>query len=300
MTRYVDYHIVRGDTLESIALATLGDAGRWRLLAALNRLRYPFISDDQIQQYGSPLDTIVTSAGISIGATTYTLPLPVTANEWLKGNVFYIQKVAADGSILYDALTLSVDVDSATGVLTFATAAANAYLAGTAAFLFIKPGELMTRVLRTGEALHIPSTTPGVVISTGDDAFLSLLGMDLQLDDSGQVVFNTDGDLSLVSGISNLIQALRLRLNTPTGVVPYAPEYGNQAYDHVGEMGSPYFYNLIGALVSRAIVADPRISAVTDVTVRQFGAKVLVDATVQVRSGASLLRLQNLALGLSR
>lgn len=298
MTRqFTDYRIVRGDTLESIALAKLSNTNAWRMLAAVNRLRYPFISDDPIAQYGSPLLTATTTAPIVATNTTYTLALPVDTSLWVAGNVLYVYKTAADGSIVYDALTIQ-SVDTGTGILTFTTAFANSYLTGTPLYLFIRPKELATSVLRTGDVLHIPSLGGSSVIAAGSEDFLDLLGTDIQLDSSGQVILTTNGDLQLVSGVPNLVQALTLRLNTPVGTHVYDPAYGNQAFDHVGESTSTYFFNLVAALVARAIVADPRIDSVTDVDVSQTGTVLNVDALVRIASASQLLRLSNVVLRL--
>ena len=52
MTKYQNYTVQQGDTLESIAAAKLNSADRWRDIAIINQLRQPFISDDPYQQYG--------------------------------------------------------------------------------------------------------------------------------------------------------------------------------------------------------------------------------------------------------
>jgi hypothetical protein len=62
------YPVRKGDSLESIALAVLGDPTRWTELRDLNNLRYPYLSEDGLNgtmKYGSKMTIPVDAAGIS-------------------------------------------------------------------------------------------------------------------------------------------------------------------------------------------------------------------------------------------
>lgn len=119
---YRNYIVQQGDTLESICSNRLGSADRWREVAFLNKLRWPFISDDPVQQYGAALTTGTLTTAIATNAMTYQFTpaeLPVYAVTYTTNAVFYVQSIGATGAVTYDAMVLASPVDESTGLLTF-------------------------------------------------------------------------------------------------------------------------------------------------------------------------------------
>ena len=117
MTQYINHVVRQGETLESIADATLGGADRWREIALLNRLRWPFLSDDPSQQYGQVMATGATTLAIAADASTYTMALPVDTGIYAPNTVFYLDRVEL-GATKFDARVIS-SVAPTTGVVTF-------------------------------------------------------------------------------------------------------------------------------------------------------------------------------------
>lgn len=296
---FIDYRVLQGDTLEGIAAQVLGTAEAWRSLAFVNRLRAPFISDAPIDQYGGHASKVGTLAtAMTAGISTFVMPLPVSATIFAKGMVFYVERPDASQAVgvTFDALTLSANIDETTGTMNFKSASQHAYPIGSNWFLFYAPSEISTRVLKTGDLLHIPSTTAGLVSATNNDEFVSLLGVDIKLDHDGSITFAA-GDMQTVSGVSNLRQALSLRLNTPYGTFPHHSTYGNQLFDFVGQQNNGYFANLVRGLVVSAISEDPRVEQVDDVKVTTTNVTTTADAQVRLRNASGLVRADNLVIG---
>lgn len=298
---FVDYRVLQGDTLERIAANELGNANNWRVLAYVNRLRMPFISDRPLDQYGGhPSQSGSTLAGITAGATTYMLPLPVSSTTFQSGMVFYVDRPDATQSsgYVFDALVLQSDINETSGLMTFTSAFQHDYPVGAGWYLFYPNSEVSTRVLKTGDLLHLPADNFGLVGAVGARAFVGLLGIDIALDVQGGITFDTNGALNTVAGVDNLRQALAIRLNTPYGSVPAHRTYGNRLFEFVGQQQNGYFQNLVRGLVTSALAADPRVEQVTSLTISVSNTAVSVDAQVKPRNGSGLVRADNLVVGL--
>lgn len=294
---YTDYHIVQGDTLESIAQDQLGSAEFWRQLAIVNRLRAPYISDSPIDQYAQAVVS-ATATAITAGALSYTVTLPAYATTYSKGTTFYIQQQTAT-SIVYDALKLSADINEATGVITFTTAFANTYPAGLTYYIFPNPNEVGTIVLKTGDVLHIPAgLTDNQTSATGSSSFIDQLGTDIWLDNDGFVSFDSFGDLVTTSGTKNLTQALAIRLKTPYGSLFHHATFGNKLFQYIGTQTSQYFLNLAQGIARATVVADPRVADIVALTATASGSVVGIDLSLTISRSSGLLRVDNLVLNL--
>lgn len=172
------------------------------------------------------------------------------------------------------------------------------YAIGTPWILFGPQRAQRLHVLRVGDYVQLPSGSAlSAVAQTGDALFIDLLGTDIYLGMDGQVAFGATGDYLRVVGTKNLQQALRLRLNTPGHSYDRYPDYGNPLWDFLGQTTEPYFVALVEGLVRRAILEDPRVSEVRDVTVAINGSTITVNVQIEILQGSQLLRLENLVVG---
>lgn len=87
------------------------------------------------------------------------------------------------------------------------------------------------------------------------------------LDLSGRAAFGPGGDLALVQGNDNIVQALTLRLRVRRGeLAPLGwPDYGSRLHELIGELNIPRTRLRLEAFARQAIEADPRVLAVDDV-----------------------------------
>lgn len=160
MPQYINHLVRQGETLESIAIATLGNASRWREVALLNRLRWPFLSDDPSQQYGQVVASGVTTLAIAANALSYTLPLPVDIGIYAPNTVFYVDRVEL-GATKFDALVIS-SIASTTGVATFKPSVSLTLMEAVATGTVTVPVTNITNV-RIGTLIRFDSETVSVI-----------------------------------------------------------------------------------------------------------------------------------------
>jgi phage baseplate assembly protein W len=93
-----------------------------------------------------------------------------------------------------------------------------------------------------------------------------LLGKDLKLIDG---LYGTDlavrnGDLDLVEGIDNLVQALVLRLNSNRGILRRLghPAYGTRLTEAIGIIQTAANLRQVENLVREAILQEPRVQSI--------------------------------------
>lgn len=258
MTIYRPYIIKQGDTLPILSNVFLGT---WDInaLATLNNLRYPYISDepkDQLAHAKGSLQVVSYPANgntmvISNINNLSILPLDTLyLEDWAiaKGEVLFIQNVAQSGSNLS---------------LTFTSNMQNVYTNSVMATLFVNQENVTTKVLKTGDTLYIPDNPDVVMLN---DQVSDGLGTDLKVDDAGHIM-NITGSWETVSGVDNVIQAVKMRLRTEYGALLLHPTYGNRMFELEGEQSEPYYWSLVQTFCYQCIMQDPRVDEITDLAV---------------------------------
>jgi phage baseplate assembly protein W len=120
-----------------------------------------------------------------------------------------------------------------------------------------------------------------------------LFGADLRLADSAAGLDLTQptggaggGDLTLVYGNDNTVQALTLRLRVRRGELASLgwPDYGSRLHELIGEPNVARTHLKAAAFARQAIEADPRVAAVEDVRARTLpGERDTVRLTLDLR-----------------
>ena len=289
MPKYRYYAVSQGETLQQIARVALGNAEDWVVLAALNNLRYPYISEDPRDLLGHPqsegrlaLDAI---AGSSF-AFVEGFDNPPKAGQML----YFVSPTAAGG----EAVRIT-SVEVSTGMIQFESEIKNNWSQGNPVVIYPDPADLKTTVLRPGDLLKLPGESNIQDFTLDRQEWETLLGEDIALDENGQLLFD-GGDLATYNGVDNLVQQLQHRLATSYGELPYHKDYGSELPDALGETASPYFILLAKALVRESLLRDPRISDVTNISVQVDGDTVLIDCFVEVSNTKTLLKVTNLVL----
>jgi len=96
------------------------------------------------------------------------------------------------------------------------------------------------------------------------------LGRDLRLD---RGVFGlglvATGDLEMVAGADNLVQALLIRFNTPRGDLAALghPDYGSRLHDLIGRSNDESTRNLVRLFTLETLRQEPRAGRVEDLQV---------------------------------
>jgi len=125
----------------------------------------------------------------------------------------------------------------------------------------------------TGSQLLVPAATPKATIdSTPDGA----LGIDILLHKGS--IQSENGDIALVSGAANYVQALTSLVVTEPGDLLFHPTYGCGVRSLLGSSNSRAKMMLAGGLVRRAIASDPRTAEVVRADISANGDSLQIEA----------------------
>ncbi|MHB1420099.1 MAG: baseplate family protein [Bacillota bacterium] len=292
---YTLYGLNQGDTLQSIARSQLGDASRWKELAELNRLRYPYISDDPADQYGQEMGQYSLNQDLPTNSGFVALD----ANQGTRiraGYTVYFEELISGGNKVSEAYEVK-SYNHVSGVIEFDGQTSFNFHAESLVRIFQNQFDITTKVLKTGDVLRIPGkTTLDENFVLDQEQFMFLLGEDFRLDGNGNM-FLEDGDLQTVKGSDNLVQALRDRWNTEPGELTYHEDYGNRVLTSLGELNATYFHALAKVWLRLSALQDPRIADVQNVVVRAEEDRLLVEnADVKIFNTSVLLKVSNLIL----
>ena len=205
-----------GSSLERLALIYLGDANRWHEIATLNGLREPYVDE-----VGFTLPLLVNGFQNTFTVSDRT-NLYQGQTIWLMANGIrrekrHIQHIA---TVSPTQFIVTVDGDPTLEVFkTISEARAEGFLPAT---------------VNSQQSIYIPSQNPAAQDPEtkqipGLDEFDPLLqvsGVDLLLTEDGDLAITPDGDCRLAYGLANIVQTVKLALNTPQGALLQHPAYG--------------------------------------------------------------------------
>jgi hypothetical protein len=142
------------------------------------------------------------------------------------------------------------------------------------------PAFVRRGVLPYGASIKLPS--PASLVSASADP-ATVYGADLRLDDG--TLEAADGDWVLISGVPNLVQALRHRVKVAKRELGFHPEYGCHVQSLLGASNGPFPGRLAAFYVKSALIEDERVSEVPSCVAEVIGDQIKVTATVVPISG---------------
>lgn len=138
--------------------------------------------------------------------------------------------------------------------------------------------------LVVGEDIHIPVAFEGEVNKDNfimtEDIARDPYGSDFQIDDEGNIVIAESNDVSLISGLQNVEQAIDLRLSTAIGSMIKQTAYG--LIGQPGIAGTDLALKYIRMGLKAALIQDPRIEDIQNINVLVDGDKVQANMDVYV------------------
>ncbi len=234
-----------GLTIEQIAARYLGDPQRWLEIVTLNNLRDPYIDENGFQR---PLLSNATGRQITISSIQemyigQRIVLRSTTQNPSARRILGIDRLS-DTSFL-----LSLDGEpNLDNFITADAAYLQAYLPGT---------------VNSQQKIFIPSdlavpTDPSILVPTSvaGDPLVGLSKVDWLLTDTGDIATNSFGDFRFAAGLTNIIQALKLKISTPKGSILMHPDYGLGI--RAGMMNSDVNVQDIYNSINKLIEEDPR------------------------------------------
>jgi phage baseplate assembly protein W len=136
------------------------------------------------------------------------------------------------------------------------------------------PEDRLPHTIIWGDRILIPWDSNGAVIPTP----VSTLGIDIKLAAGRMVAVN--GDLALVSGPENLIQAINHRIKTVLGEMIHHPRYGCLVSLALGLPTIPFASLAAANWVYEALREEPRIALIEAVDAYVEGDQIRVAARV--------------------
>lgn len=258
-----------GLTIEGIAARYLGDAQQWISIATLNDLREPYIDESGFQL---PLLSNGDGRQVTIGSITnlyvgQTVILNAVGQTMSPRTILDINQLSSSSFVL--------TLDGLANLENF-TVTQHAYLQ---AYL---PGTVNSQ-----QKIFIPSNLPVPAVSnivpppgTSGDPLTALSKVDWLLTDTGDVATNNYGDWRYCSGITNIVQALRIKFGTQAGKILLHPTFGLNV--RVGSVSSDLQIQQLYTSINEMIAQDPRFVGVSQLQINLNGPVLAISLAVEL------------------
>lgn len=247
-----------GLTVEQIASRYLGDPQRWLEIVTLNNLRDPYIDENGFQRelLSNATGRQVTIDSIENMYIGQRVVLHSSSQTPTARKILSIDRLSDTSFLL--SLDGEPDLDP---FVTADSAYIQAYLPGT---------------VNSQQKIFIPSTLavpndPNILVPTSvaGDTLVGLSKVDWLLTDKGDIAINTFGDFRYSAGITNIIQALKLKIGTPKGSLLTHPEFGLGI--RAGIISSDVNVQDIYNSINKLIEEDPRFQGLDSLQISISG-----------------------------
>jgi hypothetical protein len=256
-----------GLTIEAISQRYLGDPQRWIEIVTLNGLKDPYIDENGFQY---PL--------LSNGNGRQIV---VTSNFNLYIGQHIMVKSATQAPSARTILEITKLSDTSFLITLDGLANLNTFLLSDMAYLqAYLPGTVNSQ-----QKIFIPSDLsvpddPRIIVpaSTSVDPLTGMSKVDLLLTDDGDLATDSFGDFRYSYGLTNIIQALRIKFGSFTNSILLHPEFGFGIRPGTinGDISAGQIFNSI----NRQIQQDPRFSEVKSLQVILNGPTLTVNLAV--------------------
>ena len=247
-----------GLTVEGIAQRYLGDAQRWLEIVTLNNLRDPYIDENGFQY---PLLSNATGRQITVSSNQN---LYLGQRVLLQSSTQTPNARAILGIDQLSDTSFLLTLDGQPNLDNFVTADGaylQAYLPGT---------------VNSQQKIFIPSdlpipTDPNIIVpsSASGDPLTGLSKVDWLLTDSGDVAVNNYGDFRLAWGMTNIIQALKIKLGTVSNTVLLHPDFG--AGIKPGTINADISAKQIFSTINKTVQQDSRFDGISSLQITLNG-----------------------------
>lgn len=267
-----------GLTIEAIAARYLQDPQRWLEIVTLNNLQDPYIDENGFQR---PLLSNATGRQITIGSIE---------------NMYIGQRVLLRSTTQPQSARTILGIDrlSDTSYLLSLDGAPNLdnfIIADKAYLQAYLPGTVNSQ-----QKIFIPSDLPvpngpNIIVPTSvaGDTLVGLSKVDWLLTDRGDIAVNSFADFRLSAGITNLIQAMKLKIATPKGTVLVHPDFGLGIKP--GIMNSEVDIQDIYNSLAKMIEEDPRFQGLDSLQISIDGPKLSISMSVAIAGGQGVFPL---------
>jgi hypothetical protein len=265
-----------GVSLERLALQYLGDANRWSEIATLNGLRSPYVDE-----VGFTVPFITNGNGNTLFVASRE-NLYIGQTVWVSSNTQIKTKrhIVNIEELSLSFISVTIDGDAIDAFVIAEQAQLEAFLPNT---------------VNSQQSIYIPSDSeaptdlrakaiPGV---DEFDPLLEVSGIDLLLDQSGDLVIGSDGDCRFAYGLQNLIQTIKIALSTPKGSLLQHPSFGIAI--PVGSSTADVDAKSIIKSITSTFENDPSFEKVVSATANKNGPALEITLVVKAKGLSGLI-----------
>lgn len=264
-----------GETLQTVALRTLGDAERWREIAIINDLKPPYITSQPFSKpFSAPSGRTVLVSNVDDIAIGLSVTIVGTVST--RRRIVNIENLDSSYRITFDGPdNLSSFMSSPVKKLVYA-----------------QPGTVMSGdpilIPSQGAADELLTLRPTPLYSRLSNAEKTFK-VDLAASDGGDLKIGGDGDILRSYGYDNAIQAIKLALSVEKGELERHPSYGIGI--PIARKNDELSVDEIDSLVREQVVSDPRFTDVQSrVTIE--GSDVRVEVVASGVEGTGLIPVE--------
>jgi len=264
-----------GLTIEEISARYLGDPDRYNEIITLNNLRSPYIDENgffyQLLSNGDgrqfnigSKDNLYVDQKIQISSNTVPM---------------FVRKITAIEKITDDNYLITVDGLADLDLLTtFDNAKIKAFLPGT---------------VNSQNQILIPSDQPieeeprtyDIPFLNGD-SLTGLSKVDWLIDDRGDVVLNSFGEVALANGLTNIVQAMKMKISTQKGKILSEPNFGLGITPGVSS-GDITFDTIVND-INDMVLQDSRFEAVDKVEITMLPPELSITISARLANGKGI------------
>lgn len=258
-----------GLNMEQIAQRYLGDSHRWLEIVTLNFLREPYIDENGFQY---PLLSNADGRSIVVG-NNEDLHIGQKIFLYAVGQTPTSRTINNITTLSQTSFLITLDgLENLSGFTVTNQAYLQAYLPGT---------------VNSQNVIFCPSNLPAppfdqinIPASVANVDLVGLSKIDFLLTPTGDIAVNNTGDFQLAAGITNLIQALTIKLSTTLGTSLLNPDFGLGVKPGVmvSDTSAADIYNQINNLITE----DPRFSSISGLQISLTPPSLNISMAIQL------------------
>jgi len=264
-----------GLTIEEISARYLGDPDRYNEIITLNNLRSPYIDED-----GFFYSLLSNGDGRQFNIPS-NKNLFVGQKIQLSSNVVptFTRKITGIERITDTNYLITVDgLSDLNSLTTVDQAKIKAFLPGTVNSqnqIFIPSDQVVEAEPRTYDIPYLK-----------EDTLTGLSKIDWLIADNGDVVLNSFGEVALANGLNNLVQAMKMKINTAKGEIMSNPSFGLGLQPGIN-VADANIENILQDL-TEMVAQDSRFEGVDNIELNILPPEISLSITARLANGRGI------------